>query len=373
VEHNTEDEQTAPQESGRDPLTLSINTVRGTALHAVVRYALWVRRSFEEENSADKLAAGFAALPEVERILNEHLDIEKDPALAIRSVYGQWFPWLLLLDDTWARTAVDRIFPSGDANRAYRDAAWETYVRFCHPYDNVFAVLRSQYETAVRELTAGLKEPPRKMSDVDRQLAEHLMTFAWRGTIPVGPQGLLSEFWKNASAELRGHAIDFIGRSLYHTETAVPDAIQTRLKQLWKERLVEVRDRIAKGELTEELSGFGWWFASGKLDEDWMADQLLEVLRLGSKIEADHFVAERLVQLVPGMPKKVLDVLSALANADKEQWGIYSWRDEAKAILSETLRNPDPEIRSTAEAVVHQLGARGHFEFGELLPETSAR
>jgi len=47
----TEDPEPSPKDeinSEMDPATLSINTVRGLALHAVIRYALWVRRYSEE-------------------------------------------------------------------------------------------------------------------------------------------------------------------------------------------------------------------------------------------------------------------------------------------------------------------------------------
>ena len=81
-----------------DPATLSLNTVRGETFHAVVQYALWWRRHVEDGPDAEeRLGAGFDGLPEVRDLLEAHLDPENDPSLAVRAVYGQWFPWIHLV------------------------------------------------------------------------------------------------------------------------------------------------------------------------------------------------------------------------------------------------------------------------------------
>jgi hypothetical protein len=105
----TDDPEPTPEDetqyggTNMDPPTLSINTTRGEAMHAVVQYALWVRRHIEQLPDGPALvASGFAGMPEVREVLEAHLDPANDPSLAIRAVYGQWFPWLVLLDRAWA-------------------------------------------------------------------------------------------------------------------------------------------------------------------------------------------------------------------------------------------------------------------------------
>lgn len=96
----------------------------------------------------------FADAPEVKDLLEGHLDTTRDPSLAIRSVCEQWFPWFVLLDRVWAADNVVRILPATDEDGDYWRAAWNTYVTFNPPYNNVAAVLRDQYTTAVRKLDA---------------------------------------------------------------------------------------------------------------------------------------------------------------------------------------------------------------------------
>jgi hypothetical protein len=78
--------------SNMEPSTLAINTVRGKALNAVVAYALWVRRDLDKQNPVP--AMNFDAMPEVRAVLDEHLDVGREPTLTIRSIYGRHFPWL---------------------------------------------------------------------------------------------------------------------------------------------------------------------------------------------------------------------------------------------------------------------------------------
>lgn len=61
--------------SNMDPAALSINTTRGEAMHAVVRYALWVRRHLgNEPDGKERLERGLEEIPETREVLEAHLD-----------------------------------------------------------------------------------------------------------------------------------------------------------------------------------------------------------------------------------------------------------------------------------------------------------
>ena len=65
----------------------AINTVRGEAMHTVVRYALWIRRHFKQTpEGAKRLERDFDEMPEVRQVLNEHLNPDQELSLAIRSI-----------------------------------------------------------------------------------------------------------------------------------------------------------------------------------------------------------------------------------------------------------------------------------------------
>jgi hypothetical protein len=354
--------------SNMDPATLSINTVRGEAMHTVIRYALWARRHLEKlPNSKEKLARGFEEMPEVREVLDKHLELSRDPSLAVRAVYGQWFPWLALLDRNWARDRVSKIFPLDESQRALRDAAWETYIIFCHPYDDVLEVLRDQYAFAVEHVETEAEEK-RQLDDPDRHLAEHLMTFYWRGKLDLDdPEGLLAKFWQKVSDGLRSYALEFIGRSLYHTKDPVPSKILQRAKLQWERRLAIAKGTSKPAEHKGEMAAFGWWFISGKFDDNWAFNQLAEALKIAGKIDPDHIVVERLAALVNVMPKQAVQCLEAIVKGDREGWGIYGWQEHARTILTTALRSADSEAATSAENLIHYLGSKGYFEFRDLL------
>ena len=89
-------------ETSMDPATYSINTTRGEAMHAVIQYALWIHRG--ERRQANGAVATFEDMPEVRDLLEFHIN---DPSPAIRSVYGQYLPWLTLLDRDWVGSSLE--------------------------------------------------------------------------------------------------------------------------------------------------------------------------------------------------------------------------------------------------------------------------
>lgn len=351
-----------------DPVAMSINTVRGEAMHTVMRYALWLRRNIAmAEHAQNRLARGFGEMPEVRKVLEGHLDTSHDPSLAIRAVYGEWFPWLVLLDSRWATDNLNRIFPDDEDKRDLRDAAWEAYILFCQPYDITFDVLKEEYLRAVERIGTTATDK-RHHGDPDRQLAEHLMVFYWRRKSDLNERGgLLERFYAKASDTLRAHALEFVGRSLINTEGAVEAEALEPLRSIWLVRFDVARRATNLAPYIEELSAFGWWFASGKFDDSWAVEQLIGTLSLTRRIDADWLVLEKLTRLAEAMPKEVVRCVSLMIEGDLEVWTIHGWLKELRAILSKIIRSSDRIARQAAVEVVNRLGTKGFLEFRDLL------
>jgi len=356
--------------SNMEPATMSINTARGEAMHAVVLYGLWIRRHIEKESDAKaRLNRGFDEMPEVREVLHTHLI--KDPSLAIRSVYGRFFPWLFLLDADWAQTNIITIFPTDDSLRPFFEAAWNTYIVFCQPFDNVLEVLKPVYAHAINQLSKQRDEKSQAY-DSDHHLVTHLATFYWRGKIDLqAKSGLLELFWSKAPPKLRGYLFEHVGRSLSSTKLDIAAEIIDRLKQLWQYRLAVANASSQLESYKEELAGFSWYFTSGKFTDEWVIDQLTEVLKLVKKIDYPQFVVERLAAITTGHPRASVECLRLIVGSELESWEIYSWRNEAKQILQIAIQSADVKARETAIDLVHRLGAMGYLEFRDVLPNSS--
>ena len=345
-----------------DPFTNSMNTPRGVAMEAVVRYALWVRSGFEKLKDNQSLAKGFNAIPEAREVLDFHLNPENDPSITIRTVYGQRAPWLHLLDEKWAQENTARIFARNRPELWH--AAWDAYVGYSQPFDNVFDWLRGEYAFAVEQIGShehGWSQPQAP----DYSLAQHLMSFYWRGKIDHKSE-ILTAFYLRADAPLRAHVLSFIGRSLRNTKEAVPKEVVERLKVLWMQ-LVETAKK--QPSLADEFKEYGWWFTSSKLDDEWSLAQLLEALHLAKRVEPDHLVVERLVALASSMPNPSIQALRMMIEGDTKGWGVLGWTDKAKEIIRTVRKSGDGQARDTADDLVNLLGSRGLFDFGELLKE----
>jgi hypothetical protein len=348
-----------------DPASLSINTTRGEVISDVVRYALWVRSKIESDDSPlESLKRGLHEMPEVRQVLADHLDPKIDPSLAIRSVYGRWLPWLQLIDRAWTESNLSRIFPAAEEMRDMRDSAWTAYVVHCDVYDDVFELLRAEYVHEVDQIGKHVHVRSH-LGHPDEQLAAHLMTMYWRGKLPIN-DALLQHFYLTAPDKLRGYALDFVGRSLRNDTGEVAAEILGRLRELWASRLSVAR--AGGAPYVEELSRFGWWFASKKFDDKWAIAQLAEALRIAKKVEPDHVVIERLAELSQSIPRDTVECLAMIVEGDQEGWGILGWRESARNILQDAMNSPDRDANAAAAKLIHKLGSRGYFEFRDLLP-----
>ncbi|HEX9431030.1 MAG TPA: hypothetical protein VF944_11705 [Candidatus Bathyarchaeia archaeon] len=157
--------------------------------------------------------------------------------MAIRAVYGRWFPWLFDLDPEWAVSRIPTIFPREGTLQHLHNAAWEAYLAFCDVDDTVFEALGEEYSRAIEHI--GIDPSPRRhLDDPEEQLAVHPIALYWRGKIGLDDAGSpLARFYARATGRLARSAIDVIGRWLCHEQEVVSPELIGRLRTLWAQRL----------------------------------------------------------------------------------------------------------------------------------------
>jgi hypothetical protein len=348
----TEYEKSNYDPPNMDPFTLSINSIRGEAIHAVVDYAAWVRRR-------EVSAQNFDTTPEVREVLEYHLDIQHDPALAIRAVYGRQFPRLLFLDKNWTTSKVSLIFPIDESLQDFREVAWQTYIVYCHAYNDVFDVLREEYANAIEHLS----ETPSKwrlMSSPQERLAEHLMQLYWRAKLTI-TDPIVVHYFEKASDTLRQAALAFVGRALLNEKDVIPSEVLDRLRSLWETRMQAAQSHPV------ELSAFGWWFASAKFEPDWALKQLLAVLQRTGQVEGEYQTINQLQKLASEFPEPVVDCLSLIFTGQRDPVMFIAYSDQVRSILSSVVGNESSSAQNKAGILINRLTAAGHIEFKDLL------
>jgi hypothetical protein len=383
----TEDPEPRPEDDQKlgddkyflgEPMTASINTVRGVAMHAAVAYAIWAQRNWRRQ-SPEATSSDFGQIPEVRDVLDRHLDTSLDKSPTIRAVYGHWFPSLLFLDRSWTVQNIGRIFPRESENRHLRDAAWETYLKSNKAYDNVLEVLIGEYREAVdrieskgsagaseRNLEARLTQP--SVRDPDARLGQHLAVYYWRGKQSLeDPESAISRFFAVAPASLRGHVIGFVGHSLNNENGEIPEVVIHRLQELWENRIRAAQQSEVPESNAEELAEFGWWFGSGKFEAKWAINRLEETLQVARKAEPKHLVMEQLERVAVEFPRAAVSCFALLVEGDKQGWRTLYRDQNVRNILKAGLDSDDEEAQRAARELINRLAARGFTRFRDLL------
>ncbi len=341
-----------------DPMTLSVNSVRGQAFYAILAYAIWVHKRSEDLTSPQ----GFGIMPEVRAVLETHLDPNYEKSLAIRAIYGRSFPTLFAIDQRWAITHKQSIFSLEPELSAYLDTAWEAYITFRNPTEVMYDALEDYYHLAVSKLS--IKGETTELSRSTQRLIEHIMQYYWHGKISLANDGIIDLFMSVQNQKAHSHAISYIGRTLGISTESLSAPVVGRLKQLWNQW-------VMCGEImgeTDELRSFGWWISAGGFEEEWSILQLEKTLRLTKgQVEDVYRVIGFLVKVAHKYPVLVIECLSSLLENDPKM-DMYLFRENKVYVILGVIINSDvPEAKTRAITCVHRLGARGHKIFGELL------
>ncbi|MFH1654710.1 MAG: hypothetical protein ABIE74_11770 [Pseudomonadota bacterium] len=350
----------------------SYNKFEGQLFHTLIQYALWVRRELElndssEENRKKLQVEGFNNFPEVIEKLNDYLDNTDNYNGIIHSVLGQRFAWLLMLDKSVTVNAKGKIF----SDDQFGETAWRGYLEFSAPYDSVFELIKNNYKNAVKKLgTPYFKNENDRIPTYIENLAEHIIQYYWRGLISLNDE-IVKDFFKQSPLELRGYALNFIGRVLKSEKDKIPDEVMDRFIKLWERRFSEIKD-LPGGEKTPELKAFIYWFRSGKFEMKWAFERLNEVLENLNKGEdgVDSMFMEYLAHLSEEYPQECIKILHKIV--EKNLWRAYMFFEEdiPETIIKNALEHDSSEAtKKIVREVITRFLENGYFKLRELWPE----
>lgn len=339
-----ESDQAAP-----DPAGASINRTRGIALQAAVAYGLWCARHLGGEERS------LAATPELRELLEEKLDTEREPARAVRAVFGQYLPYLRYLDREWTDQHLPLIFSADEDLEPYRAAAWGAFVRFAQFDRDVITLLLPEFRHAIIQLPADATE---RLGDEHTRLAEYVAQIFLADLDDPGDP-IVDAFFRRASSGHRTHAIRHIGLSMRHHE--MTPVRRQRIEQLWQQRLDGLEDA------DPELQEYGWWFSSRQLSEDSGLELLVSTLeKSAGVIDNTKEVLEAVAPLArehQEMANRMLELLIA-----GSEWYVLDYsRDATRAVLEAVLEGDDEPAKEAARRLIHSLGEKGLHGMQDLL------
>ena len=355
-----------------DPLTLSLNTTRGYALHNMMRYAMWVCRWIKKNEGREPT---FIDLPEVQEILEKHLDLDFPYGhnQTDRAVYGKWLPQLVMLGEKWVESNRDKIFPTDPDLQLIRQAAWNSHLMYgSGVYKNVSRVLRGVYQGEV-ELLEGKDVIDDNSTTPASRLVEHIMLFYAWGDVTLDKEDMVDRLFNVAPDELKKRALEFLGQRMSQ-DVVIDLEILKRLRKLWDWRIDNCAGLENMPE--KELATFGWWFATNGFDSNWAFQNLEAALRRTTLGRSGLKTLERIDDLFQAHPSESLRCVRLIIEKHEDSWYFYHGESDRKGIwtiLEQGIQHNERAIRQETEDLIHLVGSMGYLDYRELLKRANSQ
>lgn len=344
-----------------DAFTYSLNCVRGRAVHALFAYLSLV--CGESGDEPFRLAEH---TPDVARELERLLSPANERSLAVRAAIGAFWPWLHGVDAVWVASHTGLIFPEDDESSELWRSTWVAAICWNQPSVEFLQAYRAQYARAASELAE--VDPNLFTVDYHRRFAEHLgLLLLWCAIDPRRSDEILVNFYARTPVAPRKSLVDFLGLCLTRvsslpvgSEGGVTDEALEKLVFLMGQRL---SCDAAAVELSEELEGFGEWFASGLFDGSWSLGGMTTVAAIGGKVGRPDLVRKQLAELYPAHPQAVLELCEALLDGRSATVIFRGRRPEIAALLDAAEAHNDDTIASAGRRLRSRLVAHGYIGY----------
>ena len=260
----------------RQPYFTAQDTSRGIAVELCILLVRWLNMDGDEDASAQR--AAFAADPEIARTLEAQLNDRSSNGRISRAIIGRYLRVLEYNDAGWLRARMVALLPDDD--HGLRHAAWDSHLT---NDGGPISELTPELAQCYLDEAARLSGDSEVMDGNDRhfrqeRFASYVMVLMLRGT---APEALLEQFETHASADLRRHAMWFVGNEVSRPPSEIPDAARVRGLSYWERRLAAAISSNQRSDYSEELGMISHWCFHGVVDELWLAEQLLAIFRIG--------------------------------------------------------------------------------------------
>ncbi len=345
---NTVDVEDFDAKFQRQPHFTAQDTSRGIAVELCILLVRWSNMDMDKDEGGQR--AAFAADPEIARKLEAQLGDRSPCGRIPRAIIGRYLRLLEYNDAGWLRAQMPALFPADD--HGLRDATWYSHLKNDGgPISEVTPQLLDCY----LDEAIGLSNNSDTTDGSDRhfrqeRFATYVMVLMLRGILP---ESLLEQFEAHASADLRRHAMWFVGNEVSRPTSEIPDDARARGLAYWERRLAAARSSTRRSDYSEELGMISHWCFHGVVDELWLSDQLLAMFETGLAPRNGHGTVEWLQKLAARHIDRAVEVLWSLVRCSGVEWWTYiSNQGPIRFVLSEGRAKGTPEtVLRVGEAV----------------------
>jgi len=343
-------------------------TLRGSAVEMCILAVFWLSKDTSSSiGSAPRRA--LENLPDIRQALESQLADRSADGRVPRAIIGRYLRFLFHFGEEWLRSQIPAIF-SAD-NDGLRRTSWHAHLGHDQgPLSDLMAELHGCYAEEIALLAS--KGTDREFRDFyHKRLADYVLVLhLWGGL----PNDLMEQFWRDAPAELRRHAMWFVGNQVSRPSSEVPDEVKARGFAYWERRLNEATLSSESEVYRAEMGTIGQWCFHGTVDETWLCEQLSSMLEANFVPSNAYTVVEWLGKIAPRHVDRAVELMVALLRHPlTDQWAYMTHRDSIRAVLSEGLSRGTPETVQRVHEIISYLSTIAETTYLDLLqPSTAA-
>ena len=338
-----------------DPFTLGINSVRGRAFEAFVRF---VMLDGEEIRS------------DVKELYEGVLQRENTRALMFMS--GRYVSIFYSRDKDWTRKLLPQIFSQDPVKKWLYSAAWEGYLS-ARLYGDMISdpAFQALYLRALDLTDSDYPRGQRQFKDPAKGIAEHLaLAFMHYNQFGLY-HPLLKAFWENENPKQHAHFVQSLGRFFISSENSEgffannPES-KSRLRDFWDWLLNEQ-------EKQSVFMQFGLWINldKGIFDPAWLAQRLKQTLeKTNGLLDWQHELIKSAPQLAQAAPQETLAIARLYlfeggvhGNGQRNLW---YWDDHKKWLEAFEILHRCQTTKLETTALINQLVGEGGRAFWPL-------
>jgi hypothetical protein len=337
-------------------------TLRGTAVELSMLLIFWLSKDASNAIGAAPRDA-LQNLPEIRQALELQLADRSADGRVPRAIIGRFLGWLFYFGENWLKAQTRALFPND--NDSLRRAAWRAHLGHDGgPLRDFVAELHDCYAADIALL--GSDQADRDFRDFYQdRLADYLMVLQLWDCLP---EDLLEQFWRDAPDSVRRHAMWFVGKEVSRPSTEVKDEIKARGLAYWERRLATAIQSNDPDSYRKEIGVIGQWCFHGQVDETWLCEQLLRMLKAGFAPNDAFSVVEWLRNVAPRHVDRSVEVLGALLRHPRvDQWAYMTQREPIRAVLSDGLSRGTPATIQRVHEIVGFLSTLGETGYLDLV------
>ena len=348
----------------REAFFAAQGTLRGLAVELSILLVFWLSKDASNAIGASPREA-LTNFPEIPRLLEAELADRSLSGRIPRAMMGRYLNFLFHFGEDWLRSQMAPLFPTDD--NALRQSAWLSHLGFGQgPNMYLISDLHQCYAEEIARAATGEKQPDRDFRE--DSLSDHLiLLYLWGGL----PNDLLELFWSDAPLRMRQHAMWYIGTQL--AQPGLSDEIRARGFAYWQRRLADAKSAADPEPFRMELGAIGQWCFRDQIDDLWLSEQLLDMMKAGF-LPTDAFsVVTRLQKISSRHADQAVAVLQALlTNPLVDRWAYMTQREPIRDVLSAGLARGTAETVTRAEELISFLSTIGETSYIELVRSPAA-